>query len=205
LLGGDRTVAAGAVRIAGRRMVVAAVAARRTQRVGPAGYRLLQRAAGLAGRLGLPLVTLVDTPGADPLPESEQAGAASAIGDAMAAVLGCAAPTIAVVHGEGGSGGALAAAVCDVVGVTPDGWFAALGPEGAAATLRTTPVEAADLMHVAPADLLAAGFADAMAPAEPEALRGWLVAQVDHARGEAGDVVRRDRWAHRLAGPTSAK
>ncbi|MDQ1686198.1 MAG: acyl-CoA carboxylase subunit beta [Frankiaceae bacterium] len=198
LLGGDHTVAAGIVRIAGRRLVVAAVAARRGLRVAPPGYRLLERAARLAGRLDVPLVTLVDTPGADPLPDSEQAGTAGVIGTAMSAVLDCAAPTVAVVHGEGGSGGALAAAVCDVVGVTPDGWFAALGPEGAAATLRTTPPEAADLMGVAPGDLLAAGFADAMAPAEPDALRGWLVAQVDQLRGTG---VRRDRWTRRLAGP----
>jgi acetyl-CoA carboxylase carboxyl transferase subunit beta len=197
LLGGDHTVAAGVVRIAGRRMVVAAAAARRTSRVGAPGYRLLSRAARLAGRLDVPLVTLVDTPGADPLPDSEQAGVATVIGEAMSAVLDCAAPTVCVVHGEGGSGGALAAAVCDVVGVTPDGWFAALGPEGAAATLRTTPAEAADLMHVAPGDLLASGFADAMAPAEPDALRGWLVAQVEHVRATG---VRRDRWAARLNG-----
>jgi acetyl-CoA carboxylase carboxyl transferase subunit beta len=196
LLGGDRSVAAAVVRVAGRRVVVAAVAARRTGLVGTEGYRLLARAAGLAGRLDIPLITLVDTPGADPLPDSEQSGVAMAIGAAMDAVLGCAAPTVAVVHGEGGSGGALAAAVCDVVGVTPDGWFAALGPEGAAATLRTTPEAAADLMRVAPGDLLAAGFADAMAPAEPDALRGWLVAQVDQLRGAA----RRDRWARPLPG-----
>jgi acyl-CoA carboxylase subunit beta len=203
LLGGDHTVTAAVVRIAGRRMVVAAVAARRTARVGPAGYRLLERAARLATRLDLPLVTLVDTPGADPLPDSEQAGAATVIGTAMAAVLDCAAPTVAVVHGEGGSGGALAAAVCDVVGVTPDGWFAALGPEGAGATLRTTAQDAAALMRVAPGDLLAAGFADAMAPAEPEALRGWLVAQVDQLRRDGGGAagVRRQRWAHPLPGP----
>ena len=195
LLGGDHTVAAAVVRIAGRRMVVAAAAARRGVRVGPPGYRLLARAARLAGRLDVPLVTLVDTPGADPLPESEQAGAASVIGEAMGAVLDCTAPTICVVHGEGGSGGALAAAVCDTVGVTPDGWFAALGPEGAAATLRVSPAEAADLMLVAPGDLLESGFADAMAPAEPEALRGWLVAQADQLRGSG---VRRGRWARRL-------
>jgi len=50
-------------------------------------------------------------------------------------------------------------------------------------------------MHVAPGDLLAAGFADAMAPAEPDALRGWLVAHVDQLRATG---VRRDRWAGRL-------
>jgi hypothetical protein len=51
--------------------------------------------------------------------------------------------------------------------------------------------------------LLAAGFADAMAPAEPEALRGWLVAQVDQLRRDGGGAagVRRQRWAHPLPGP----
>jgi acetyl-CoA carboxylase beta subunit len=203
LLGADHTVAASVARVAGRRLVLAAVAARRAGRVGAAGYALITRAARLADRLDIPLVTLVDTAGADPLPHSEQAGVARAIATAMESVLTCRAPTVAVVHGEGGSGGALAATVCDVVGVTPDGWFAALGPEGAAATLRTSPEEAADLMRVAPGDLLACGFADAMAPAEPAALRAWVVAQVDQVHSDptgSSGARRRDRWARPLPG-----
>ena len=59
----------------------------RAGRATPAGYHLLRRAAGLAGHLGLPLVTLVDTAGADPLPDSEQAGIAAAIAASLTAVL----------------------------------------------------------------------------------------------------------------------
>jgi acyl-CoA carboxylase subunit beta len=160
----------------------------------------------LAGRLDLPLVTLIDSAGADPLPASEGSGIAPAIAEALRAVLDCDTLTVAVVHGEGGSGGALAPAVCDVVGVTDTGWFAALAPEGAAAALRRTPAEAADLMRVAPAELIADDFADAMVPAEPTGLREWLINAVSAAKGTDPAVrrsVRERRWRGPL-GPRSA-
>src|SRR4051794_30066400 len=163
LRGGGDSVEAWAGLLLGRSVVLVAVAGHRAGRATPAGYQLLRRAAGLAGHLGLPLVTLVDTAGADPLPASEQAGVAAEIAAALTEVLACDAPTVAVVHGEGGSGGALAGAVCDLVAVTPDGWFAALSPEGAAAALRREPAQAADLMRVSPAELVTDGVADAVA------------------------------------------
>jgi len=150
---------------------------------------------------------LVDTAGADPLPDSERGGIAAAIAEAMSEVLACGGPTIAVVHGEGGSGGALAVAVCDAVAVTADGWFAALAPEGAAAALRRTPEEAADMMRVAPAELLADGFADAMAPGEPAKLREWLGAALDAARAVEPGIrlqQRRVRWSGPLRPHSSA-
>jgi acetyl-CoA carboxylase alpha subunit len=202
LRGRDRTVAAALGRIAGRRAVVAAVAAQRAGRVTPAGFELLVRACTLAGRLDCALVTLVDTVGADPLPASEDAGLAAAIAAAMTAVLECTAPTVAVVHGEGGSGGALAAATCDVVGVTDTGWFAALGPEGAAAALRSTPPDAAEVMRVAPGELIDDGFADAMAP-DGAALAPWLAAVVGRLRDEDASTRldrRRARWSQPLQG-----
>ena len=122
-----------------------ALAAHRGGRPTPAGYRLLTRTARLADRLGLPLLTLVDTPGAEPGPAAEADGLAPAIGEAMDAVLSCRSPSVALLHGEGGSGGALAATCCDRVLVTPDAYMAALGPEPAAVTLRRTPQEAATL------------------------------------------------------------
>lgn len=200
LRGGDDSVAASLGSLHGRPIVVVAVAGQRAGLVTPAGYRLLERAARLAGHLDLPLVTLVDTAGADPLPASEQAGVAAGIADALVAVLGCSAPTVAVVHGEGGSGGALAAATCDHVAVTANGWFAALAPEGAAAALRRSPAEAADLMRVAPAQLLDDGFADAVAPAEPADLRLWLAAQLDRLTAVEPGARRRQREA-RWRGP----
>lgn len=197
LRGRDASVRAAVGRLLGRRVVIAAAAATRAGRVTPAGYRLLSRSARLADRLAAPLVTLVDTAGADPLPASEDDGLAESIGASLSAVLRCGAPTVAIVHGEGGSGGALAAAVTDVVAVTPDAWFAALAPEGAAAALRRTPQEAADMMRVAPGELLADGFADAVVDTGPAALQGWLADALD--RLAALDPVvrmsdRRARW-----------
>jgi acetyl-CoA carboxylase carboxyl transferase subunit beta len=200
LRGADHSVTAMVGRVDDRPVVTVAVAAERAGRVTPAGYRLLVRAIELAGRLGLPLLTLVDTAGADPLPASEDAGVASAIAAALDALLRCDSTTVAVVHGEGGSGGALAAAACDVVAVTDTGWFAALSPEGAAAALRQTPEAAADVMRVAPAELLADGFADAVVATEPERLRAWLVGVLDANAGTGSDVRRTDR-ERRWRGP----
>lgn len=201
--GADDSVAAAIGRLGGHRVLVAALAARRSGRATPGGYALLRRAAELAGRLDLALVVLVDTAGADPLPVSEHAGIAPAISSAMGAVLRCPSPTVAVVHGEGGSGGALAGAVTDCVAVTELGWFAALGPEGAGATLRVEPGEAADLMGVTPRDLLASGFADGLAPTDGSALRQWLADRLNQLRAApAAERMsrRRSRWAGPLPG-----
>ena len=203
LRGGDDTVAAALGRLGGHRVLGVALTARRAGRATPAGYDLLRRAAQLAGRLDVCLLVLVDTAGADPLPLSEQAGIAPAIAASMTAVLHCPAPTVAVVHGEGGSGGALAGAVTDCVAITDHGWFAALGPEGAGATLGLTAEQAADLMGVAPRDLLGSGFADALVPADVEGLHDWLTARLDVLRGPSVEdrlAHRRARWASPLPG-----
>ena len=204
LRGADGSVAAAFARVLGRRVVIAALAAERAGRVTPAGYRLFSRAAALAGRLRVPLVSLVDTAGADPTHASETAGVVSEIGAALSAMLACPSPTIAIVHGEGGSGGALAAAVADSVAITGDAWFAALAPEGAAAAMRTAPADAADLMRVAPGELLADGFADECAPSDPAAMKTWLAARLD-ALGGVDPVVRlehrQDRWSSPLPRP----
>ena len=202
LQGADRSVTALVGRLDDRPTVVVAAATERAGRVTPAGYRLLVRATELAGRLGLPVVTLVDTAGADPLPASEDAGVAPAIAGALDALLRCDGTTVAVVHGEGGSGGALAAAVCDVVAVTETGWFAALSPEGAAAALRVPAETAADVMRVAPAELLADGFADVVVPADVDGLRRWLAHTLDSAAATGPDVrrsARERRWRSPLA------
>ena len=199
----DDSAAAALGRLGGRRVVGCAVAAHRGRFVTTAGFRVLQRAAELADRLGMGLLLFVDTAGADPLPTSEQSGIAGAIADAARAVLGCAGPTLAVVHGAGGSGGALAAAVTDIVAVTEHGWFAALGPEGAAAALRRPVDEVADEMGVTPRELLAAGFADALAPADPGALGAWAAARLEslhHQSPEQRLRSRTERWLNPLPG-----
>jgi acyl-CoA carboxylase subunit beta len=185
-------------------VVGVALAADRGGRPTPDGYALLVRAARLAGRLARTLVTVVDTPGAEPGAVAEASGIASAIGDTMDAVLGCPAPTLAVVTGEGGSGGALAAAVCDRVLVTPGCYFAALGPEGAAAALRTTPGASARRLRLRPGDLLDLGFADAAVP-EPDDDR-FVPAVTAHAEelaalpADSRRTARVRRWSAPLPG-----
>lgn len=208
LHGADDTVAASVGRIAGRRTVAAALAAHRDARATVAGYALLVRAAALADQTDSGLLLLVDCNGADPAPESERAGIAPAISAGLRAVLACRAPTVSVVHGEGGSGGALAAALGDHVGVAPYGWFAALGPEGAAAALRRSPAEATDAMAVTPADLLALGFADEPAPGGGPDLAAWAGLAFDRLRGlprEERLATRRRRWSTPLPGRIDAE
>ncbi|HVF18774.1 MAG TPA: carboxyl transferase domain-containing protein [Mycobacteriales bacterium] len=202
--GDDDTVAARVGRLPGAGTVVAvAVAARRGGRPTPAGYRLLQRAARLADRLDLPLLTLLDTPGAEPGAAAEAAGAASAIADTFDAVLGVRAPTVAVLVGEGGSGGALAAAVCDTVLVTDDGYLAALAPEGAAAALRVDLAEAADRLRLTPADLLALGLADGTSPTDPTGLGATVAHELGRLRAQDRAErlqARERRWSAPLPG-----
>ena len=194
--GGDETVAAAVGRVAGRPAVGVALAAQVGGRPTPDGYRLATRAYRLAGRLGLPVLSLVDTPGAEPGTAAEEGGVAPAMGEALDALLTCPTPTLALVHGEGGSGGALAAAAGDRVLVTPDAYFAAIGPEGAQAALRRPAQECADLMRITPTDLLALGAADALVD-DPADVAGHLVALL-----AAPDRLprRRARWSAPLPG-----
>jgi acetyl-CoA carboxylase carboxyl transferase subunit beta len=120
------------------------------------------------------------------------------MGEALDALLTCRSPTLALVHGEGGSGGALAAAAADRVLVAPDAYFAAIGPEGAQAALRLPAEECADRMRVTPADLLAMGVADAVV-ADPEEAVRHLVALTRLPREERL-TQRARRWSEPLPG-----
>lgn len=194
---GDTTVTALVGRLAGRPVVGVALASEPAQRPTPDGYRLAARAYALADRLDLPLLSLVDTPGADPSPTAERDGVAEAMGAALDALLQCRAPTLALVHGEGGSGGALAAAAADLVLVTDASYFAAIGPEGATAALRRPPEECAERMRITPEDLLRLGFADALA--EPADVAGHLERLVTLGQEERLGC-RAQRWAGPLPG-----
>ena len=194
---GDQTVAAMLGRLDGRPVVGVALAAEVGGRPTPDGFRLAARAYRLAGQLGLPVVSLVDTPGADPGSRSENDGIATAMGEALDALLLCSSPTLALVHGEGGSGGALAAATADRVLITDESYFAAIGPEGATAALRRPKEECADRMRIVPADLLALGFADALAtPADLSAHLSELVGRPGESRRE----MRLSRWSAPVPG-----
>jgi acetyl-CoA carboxylase carboxyl transferase subunit beta len=124
----------------------------------------------MAGRLGLPVVTVIDTRGADPLPSSEGHGVAAAIARTFLALLACPSPTLAVVTGEGGSGGALAMAVCDRVVVWENAVFSVIAPEGAASILHrdaSRAPELAEQLRITADDLVRLRIADGIEPEPP--------------------------------------
>ncbi|WP_406149345.1 carboxyl transferase domain-containing protein [Streptomyces sp. NBC_01012] len=137
----------------------------------PAGYRTAARVIRLADRLGLPVLTLIDTPGAANDAEAERAGAGAAIADAFAAVAGAGVALTTLVIGEGGSGGALALAAPDNTHVTADSYFSVIAPELAAAILKRGPEEVrstADQLRLRPQDLVELGVARSIVgPAGP--------------------------------------
>ncbi|WP_367123278.1 carboxyl transferase domain-containing protein [Streptomyces phytohabitans] len=133
----------------------------------PAGFRTAARLIRLAGRLGVPVLTLVDTPGAANDAEAERAGAGAAIAECFDAVATSPVPVTTLVVGEGGSGGALALAAPGRTWVTPDSYFSVIAPESAAAILkrgaddvRTT----ADQLRLRPQDLVELGVARGIRP-----------------------------------------
>ncbi|MFC8696818.1 carboxyl transferase domain-containing protein [Streptomyces parvus] len=132
----------------------------------PAGYRAAARTVRLADRLGVPVLTLVDTPGAANDAEAERAGAGAAIADTFAAIAAARVPVTTLVIGEGGSGGALALAAPDNTHLTVDSYFSVIAPELAAAILKRPPSETgatADQLRLRPQDLVDLGFARSIA------------------------------------------
>ncbi|MER6343935.1 carboxyl transferase domain-containing protein [Streptomyces sp. NPDC001595] len=128
----------------------------------PAGYRTAVRLIRLADRLGVPVLTLVDTPGAANDAEAERQGAGAAIAELFGAVAAARTPVTTLVIGEGGSGGALALAAPGNTWATPDSYFSVIAPELAAAILKRSPreVEAtADQLLIRPQDLERLGIA----------------------------------------------
>src|SRR3989442_8263823 len=133
----------------------------------PEGYRKAMRLYRLAQKFHLPLVTLVDTPGAYPGPEAEERGQAESIASAIRAMSDLATPIVVVILGEGGSGGALALGVGDVVLALENSIYSVISPEGAAAILFRSATEAeraAQAMRLAAPDLLELGVVDALIP-----------------------------------------
>ncbi len=132
-----------------------------------AGYRKAERLIRLAGRLALPVVTLIDTPGADPGYESERHGIAGAIANALAAMLQAPVPTVALIIGEGTSGGALALAAADRVLMQEYAIYAVISPEGGSAILfgdDSRADNAADQIQMTAGDLLPLGIVDSVVP-----------------------------------------
>ncbi len=172
--GDDPKIVGGIAQFDGQAVVVVAQQRTPDQKpelgAGPAGYRKAEHLIQLAGRLNLPVITLVDTPGADPGYESERGGIAGAIARCLAALLAVRVPTVAVIMGEGMSGGAVALAAADRVLMRENATYAVIAPEGASAILYGNASHAEEMkerLGLTAQDLLPRGIIDAII-CEPE-------------------------------------
>jgi acetyl-CoA carboxylase carboxyl transferase subunit alpha len=131
--------------------------------VSPEGYRKVQRLARLASRLGLPIVTFIDTKGADPGISSEEHAQSEAIAQCLVAFTEAEVPIVAAVVGEGGSGGALALGIADHIIMLEHSTYSVASPEGCAAILwadSSKAEEAAAHLKLTAQDLQQFGIVD---------------------------------------------
>ncbi len=176
----------------------------------PEGYRKAVRLMRLAERFGLPVVTLVDTPGAYPGVGAEERGQAEAIARSIEACLDLRVPIISAVIGEGGSGGAIALAVANVVLILEHAIYSVISPEGCASILwrdSGKAQEAATALKLTAQDLESMGLVDGVvdepiggAHRDPEAAMAALgdalaeaFARLDHI--PPGEIKSRRREA----------
>jgi acyl-CoA carboxylase subunit beta len=194
-------------RIRGRRALVLAL--NRNHAPGPGAYRKARRCVRLADRLAIPVVTLVDTPGADPSERSEAGGIAWEIAATFEAMLSAEIPIVSIVTGLGGSGGALALATGDVLLAHASSAFSIVAPEAAAEILwrdSDRGPEAARMLRLTAADLVALGIADGTmeSPLDGPSLATTVAHQLDLLRDRGPRAAsRRDRWRTK-GGPTAS-
>jgi acetyl-CoA carboxylase carboxyl transferase subunit alpha len=176
LYGDDQAIMGGLATIGGRKVVLIGhekghdTESRIRHNFGmgkPEGYRKAIRLMELAGRFGLPVVTLVDTSGAFPGIEAEERGQAEAIARSTEACLALPVPMVAVIVGEGGSGGAVALASAERVLMMEHAVYSVISPEGCASILWRTAEkapDAAEAMKVTAQNLERIGVIDRIVP-----------------------------------------
>ncbi len=179
----------------------------------PEGYRKAARLVELASRLGLPVVTIVDTPGAFPGIGAEERGQAEAIARATEACLQAKVPVVSAIIGEGMSGGALGLAAANRVLMLEHAVYAVISPEGCASILwrdSGKAAEAAEAMRITAGDLFKLGVIDEVvaepvggahrAPALAMQTLGDAIARaLDGMQGETADALKAGRRARFLA------
>ncbi|MBL8659119.1 MAG: acetyl-CoA carboxylase carboxyltransferase subunit alpha [Rhodospirillales bacterium] len=173
----------------------------------PEGYRKAQRLMRLADRFALPVITLVDTPGAYPGVDAEARGQAEAIARSIDICLGLGVPIVSVVIGEGGSGGAIALAAADRVMMLEHAVYSVISPEGCASILWRDGEQAktaAQAMKMTAEDLKELGIIDRIV-AEPlggahrapelavAAVGDALAEALDELAGRDADSLRQER------------
>jgi acetyl-CoA carboxylase carboxyl transferase subunit alpha len=218
----DPAIVGGLARIDGRRVMLIGhekgddTASRLRHNFGmakPEGYRKAVRLMRLADKFGIPVVSLVDTPGAFPGVEAEERGQAEAIARSTEECLALKVPMIAVIVGEGGSGGAVAIAAANRVLMFENAIYAVISPEGCASILWRTSDKAADAaeaMKITAADLHGLGVVDRViaeplggAHRDPEAaigaLKGAVLEELDGCGKLGPGKLRAQRRAKYLA------
>ncbi|PZQ52353.1 MAG: acetyl-CoA carboxylase carboxyl transferase subunit alpha [Rhodovulum sulfidophilum] len=133
----------------------------------PEGYRKGIRLMDLADRMGLPVIAIVDTPGAYPGKGAEERGQAEAIARSTEKCLQLGVPLISIIIGEGGSGGAVAFATADRLAMLEHSIYSVISPEGCASILwkdSEKMKEAAEALRLTAQDLLALGVVDTVVP-----------------------------------------
>ncbi|HYJ52186.1 MAG TPA: acetyl-CoA carboxylase carboxyltransferase subunit alpha [Allosphingosinicella sp.] len=168
----DQAIIGGLARMGGRKVMLIGhekgddTASRLRHNFGmarPEGYRKAIRLMQIADRFGLPVVTLVDTPGAFPGVQAEERGQAEAIARSTEQCLALGVPIVAAIVGEGGSGGAIALAAANRVLMLEHSIYSVISPEGCASILWRTAdkaAEAAEAMRVTAGDLMQLGVID---------------------------------------------
>jgi acetyl-CoA carboxylase carboxyl transferase subunit beta len=164
------------------------------------GLDLALRGMTLAAGLRRPLVTAVDTPGAELSVAAEESGIAGRIARCMEALVGLPVPTVSVLLGQGTGGGALALLPADRVLAASRGWLAPLAPEGASAIVYRDTAHTAEMARaqgVTAADLARAGLVDRVVPEEGD----WLAGVADALRAALAELAAMDgetRLAQRM-------
>lgn len=177
--GDDPAIVAGLATITGKAIAVIAMerghgddrARRHEGRPLPEGYRKARRLMEIAERLHLPLLTLIDTPGAYPGIESEERGLASELAGSLARMSTLRTPIVSAVIGEGGSGGALALAVADRVLMQEGAIYSVIAPEGAATILYRNVDRASEIsskLKLTAHDLKRLAIIDEIVPEPPD-------------------------------------
>ena len=176
VFGDDQAIVAALATIDGRRVAVLGHRkgknvreniARNFGMAHPEGFRKAMRVMRLAEKFGLPLVTLIDTPGAYPGIEAEERGQAWAIAESVALLAGLRVPVVAVGIGEGGSGGALAVGFGDRLIMLENSYYSVISPEACASILHKDASRAAEVatcLLMTADDLATLGLADEIVP-----------------------------------------
>ena len=176
VIGDDKAMPGGLARIGGRSCVVIGHQKGRNTKENlernlgsahPEGYRKSMRLMEIAEKFSLPVVALIDTPGAFPGIGAEERNIAEAIARNLREMMALRTPVIAVVLGEGGSGGALGIGVADRILMMENAYYSVISPEGCAAILwkhRKHGPEAAEAMKITAPDLAGLGLVDEVIP-----------------------------------------